>query len=419
MRSRLQAGAFASLVLLASTWIAAEPASAADRPFPQHVAYAAGSIKPTNHPQDELDRRVAERYAAWKKGWLRAGCGEGRYYVYLGPQKPIAQGTPMVVSEGQGYGMMIVAHMAGLDPDARTIFDGLYRFYRDHPSRHHPELMAWRQLVGCHSSSDDGTATDGDLAIAYALLLADRQWGSDGAIDYRAAARRMIDAIGRLDIHPATDLPQLGAGIPPTDQALYDTVRPSDIGPADFHAFLDATGDRRWQKVLDASYAMLDRLQQRDAPTTGLVPEFAIVKGGTPEPAAAGYLDTPHAGSYEYNACRVPWRIAMGFLLDGDRPARRIVERIEDWFVKSTAGDPASIRAGYHLDGRPLADFDYICFTGAVAVGAMVSTRYQGWLNRLWDDVASTTVVDPPSDYYGGTLRLLYMLVLSGNWWRP
>jgi endo-1,4-beta-D-glucanase Y len=405
-------------MLLALMGTAAEN-PVAERPFPQHVTYVAGSIKPTDHTQAELDRGVGERYAAWKKGWLRAGCGEGRYYVYLGPQDPVAGGTPMVVSEGQGYGMMIVAHMAGLDPDARTIFDGLYRFYRDHPSGHDPDLMAWRQLVGCKSSSDDGTATDGDLSIAYALLLADRQWGSGGAIDYRAAARRMIAAIARHDLHPTTALPRLGAIIPSTDLPLYDTVRPSDIGPADFRSFLAATGQRRWQEALDAGYAMLDRLQRRHAPHTGLVPEFAIVTGDEPRPAPAGYLDTPHAGSYDFNACRVPWRVATDYLLNGDRRARAIVERIERWVVEAAKGDPHAIRAGYRLDGTPLVDFGHVCFTGAFAVGAMVDGRFQPWLNRLWDAVADPTIVDPPRDYYGATLRVLYMLVLSGNWWVP
>ena len=325
----------------------------------------------------------------------------------------------MVVSEGQGYGMMIVAHMAGLDPDAKTIFDGLYRFYRDHPSQHDPDLMAWRQLVGCRSSSDNGTATDGDLSIAYALLLADRQWGSDGAVDYKAAAHRMIEAIGRYDIHPETSVPQLGAGIPPTDLPLYDTVRPSDIGPEDFRSFLRVTGDRRWQTVIEASYATMDRLQRHHAPATGLVPDFAIVKAGEPTPAPEGYLDTPHAGFYDFNSCRVPWRIATAYLLNGDPEARTIVRRIEDWLVRSTKGDPGAIRAGYRLDGTPLATYGQICFSGAVAVGAMVDSRYQGWLDGLWNEVANPAVVDPPNDYYGGTLRLLYMLVLSGNWWAP
>ena len=36
----------------------------------------------------------------------------------------------MSVSEGHGYGMMLVAYMAGYDSEAQAIFDNLFRFYK-------------------------------------------------------------------------------------------------------------------------------------------------------------------------------------------------------------------------------------------------------------------------------------------------
>lgn len=47
----------------------------------------------------------------------------------------------------------------------------------------------------------------------------------------------------------------------------------------------------------------------------------------------------------------------------------------------------------------------------------MVNATNQTWLNGLWDQVVTTPVGG--SDYYGNTLKLLSMLVLSGNWWAP
>ncbi|MBK7196651.1 MAG: hypothetical protein IPH80_29580 [Myxococcales bacterium] len=61
--------------------------------------------------------------------------------------------------------------------------------------------MAWAQDAACHTAPGATTATDADLDIAYALLLADRQWGSAGAIDYRGAALRMLAAILATDVH--------------------------------------------------------------------------------------------------------------------------------------------------------------------------------------------------------------------------
>ena len=48
----------------------------------------------------------------------------------------------------------------------------------------------------------------------------------------------------------------------------------------------------------------------------------------------------------------------------------------------------------------------------------MVDARYQAWVNRIWDDIALESV-DTPSDSYGASLRALYLIAMSGNWWTP
>ena len=183
-----------------------------------------------------------------------------------GRQPPAEGGTPISVSEGHGYGMMIVAHMAGYDKSAQQIFDGLYKFYRDHPSQHDPALMAWRQMSDCRSSADPNSATDGDLDLAYALLLADRQWGSKGAINYRAQALAMLAAIRRREIHVATSLPQMGDWVNPAFPREYNAVRSSDLAPSQFRSFWRASGDGGWKATLDSSYKLLDQMQLSYAP---------------------------------------------------------------------------------------------------------------------------------------------------------
>ena len=44
------------------------------------------------------------------------------------------------VSEGQGYGMIIVTMMAGADPDAQKLFNQLFNYVIAHPSN--PETSA-------------------------------------------------------------------------------------------------------------------------------------------------------------------------------------------------------------------------------------------------------------------------------------
>src|SRR6187551_605976 len=110
----------------ASPTAAPAPADRApQRPFPQHTAYTPGTIKP-EHPQADLDAAVLAGYRAWKQAYLKSGCGEGRYYVDPGADASGGTLTRSIsISEGHGYGMVITAFMAGADPDAQRIFDGL------------------------------------------------------------------------------------------------------------------------------------------------------------------------------------------------------------------------------------------------------------------------------------------------------
>jgi hypothetical protein len=41
------------------------------------------------------------------------------------------------ISEGHGYGMLILALMAGYDPHAQTYFDGMFRMFTDHQAAVH------------------------------------------------------------------------------------------------------------------------------------------------------------------------------------------------------------------------------------------------------------------------------------------
>src|SRR5689334_6661645 len=54
-----------------ATTIPASTDGSPKRPFPQHTAYAPGTIKPNQHTQDELDAAVQKAYRAWKQAYLK------------------------------------------------------------------------------------------------------------------------------------------------------------------------------------------------------------------------------------------------------------------------------------------------------------------------------------------------------------
>jgi endo-1,4-beta-D-glucanase Y len=391
---------------------------AAEKPFPQHVMYAAGSIAP-KMAQEKMDAAAAAFYDVWKVRYLHAGCVGGQAYIDYNRENRAEDRDAISVSEGHGYGMMITAFFAGHDEKAQEAFDQLYAFFRAHPSHFNHDLMAWQQVRGCKSrKGDDDSASDGDLDIAYALLLAEAQWGSGGAIHYRKEALKVIAAIQKDEINVA--IPSLKAGdwAQPGMAQVNDT-RVSDFMPDHFRVFANASGNTIWTGLLDKEYQLIARLQSANAPATGLLPDFARrLNTATPVPAGAHYMESSFDGGYFYNACRCPWRIGTDYLLTGDPRARAALDKLNAFIQKATGGDPDHIRAGYTLAGKVIhADDTSLAFTAPFAVAGMADARNQEWLDRLWEKIVS--VGPEEDDYYGNTIKLLCLVALSRNWWEP
>lgn len=386
-------------------------------PFPQHTSYTAGSIKPNNVTQQQLDDSVRVFYDRWKAKYVKPGCEPDQYYVWDNEAVGGSNDSTICVSEGQGYGMLITAFMAGYDPGAKACFDGLYNYFRAHPTSGNPDLMAWRQVSGCIIQPDDhDSATDGDLDIAYGLLLADAQWGSDGAINYLQEATSVINAVMQDEIHPILHSVRLGNWATSSD-AYYNDTRSSDFIINHFRAFEEATGDTNWGNVIDECYDVIDVMQTNYSPATGLLPDFIVGLNTGAHPASANYLESVYDGHYNWNACRVPWRLGIDYLLSGDPRALTALNKINAWIRIKASNDPAAIVAGYRLNGNNIANYQSLAFTAPFAVAAMSNSINQSWLNALWSEIVATSFSS--EEYYASSLKLLVMIAVSGNWWTP
>jgi len=381
------------------------------KPFPQHVKYFADAIKPSHISQGQLDNSVRNFYTQWKKHYIKTLPGKAESYVWFEDKD-----NKQCVSEGQGYGMVIVALMAGFDLSAKTTYDNLYRYYKSHPDKRSKYLMAWAQYTN-GKSSDGTSATDGDMDIAYSLLLADKQWGSKGAIDYQRAAKEMIAEIMKLDINHQTWSILLCDGIESESKDYFDT-RSSDFMPSHFKAFAQVTHDKRWIKVIDANYRLFLNLQDKYSPEAGLLPDFIVGINKKPRPAPPNYLESPYDGYYNYNACRDPWRIGLDYLLTGDVRSKRIVTKINRWIRGTTNNDTYNLAAGYTLAGNDIKarNFEALSFIAPFAVSASADSKNQIWLNKVWDYMTAFKLRD--FDYYDNTIKLMDMIIVSGNYWR-
>lgn len=396
--------------------LAAAPLATPRRPFPQHVVYAAGTIRPNYRAQSQQDDDVRAYYDDWKKNYLiGAGAladGTKLYRVSIGKTNP-----GRTVSEGQGYGMIIEAVMAGHDLEAQSLFDGLWRFSRQYPSGRDPRLMGWQIPVG---NDGNPSAFDGDCDIAFALLLADAQWGSGGSINYKNEALTVIAGILASTIGPRSRLPMLGDWVQ-ADHPTHNeyTPRSSDFMPGHFRAFGKATGDPVWLDVVNASQSVITSLQTNYSPDTGLLPDFIVPTSQsdkTPKPAPPGFLEKDVDGDYYYNAGRDPWRLGTDALLNADPVSMAQTRKITRWIRGAAAGVSTQIRAGYRLNGTPLPESDYftIFFAAPFAVAAMTDSTQQQWLNDLYDSVYAAH-----EDYYEDSVALLSLLTLTGNMWSP
>ena len=143
------------------------------RPFPQHSKYIENVIVPNHVSQKLMDDSVLSFYAQWKQRYVRKSSCSDSYYVWAENSGENNQ----CVSEGQGYGMIILVLMSGNDKSEQNIFDGLFKYYIEHPSKRNKYLMSWAQSSDCYKF-EESSATDGDIDIAYSLLLANAQWTS-------------------------------------------------------------------------------------------------------------------------------------------------------------------------------------------------------------------------------------------------
>jgi hypothetical protein len=101
------------LAILPLLWLTAPALAAPPRlPFPQHVSYAAGAIRPTNFGQTQQDADVVAAYQSWKSRYLvqmgTEADGHPRYRLKLGTGAGEA-----TVSEGMGYGMLLAEQQWG------------------------------------------------------------------------------------------------------------------------------------------------------------------------------------------------------------------------------------------------------------------------------------------------------------------
>jgi endoglucanase len=390
-------------------------ASGSGYPFGARLDRYISGILPSSATNAQMDSAVAGCYDAWKSRAIVdvPSVPGGKAVRFNSPDY-------LVVSEGMGYGMLISVLLSGHDADARTQFDALMTTVRARPALGIVQyvgspansLMDWRLKMDGTSGDPanlGANAMDGDLDIAMALLMADRQWGSGGRWNYKQEALNTINALKLWNMNDDGATKGLPSPI---------NNRTSDYMIGHFRAFKKATGDALWDRAVDRAYGLVDRMQTVYSPNAGLIPDFVInTNTATPEPSHGFIGDgTPTEGDYYANAQRDPWRFGTDYVLSGDARWRSVCNKMVTFMKADCGGDPSRIADGYQLDGAAMERrYPPKGMIGPLLCGAMVDAAHQDFLNTLW----SWTVNNFTTDYYDSELMLIPMIVASGNWWNP
>ena len=76
--------------------------------------------------------------------------------------------------------------------------------------------------------------------------------------------------------------------------------------------------------------------------------------------------------------------------------------------------DPTTMGSDFSLAGAPKGGGDS-AFTSPMVAAGITSAKHQAWLDKGWTYMKGTG----GKGYYGGSITLMAMLAVSGNWWIP
>jgi hypothetical protein len=368
-------------------------------PFPQNQRLARCTYPAAANVADA--RRA---YDAWKSELVTSN-GAGGHLRVRRPNSPGAE-VDSTVSEGIAYGMVLAVAFGD-----QILFDELWKYAKAWFNSN--GLMNWYINAAGTAPLGTGGATDADEDMAWALIMAARQWGGAGTIGelYLDAARRLVDNIWQHEVdHVNAEL------LLPGDSWAGNVIfNPSYFAPNQYRLFGGLTDNAAgWNRVIDTGYTVLARsvAAANGNQNTGLVPAWCGADGLPKEPFAGG------ATNYQYDSARVPFRIGQDYCYNGEPRASAFLARISAFFAGVGV---ANIVDGYDLNGAPHPDPatpagspQSAVFVGGAAVGAMHDGAFRALIDGAYAGVATGTFL-ARSRYYNLSWTALSLFMLTGN----
>jgi len=257
-------------------------------------------------------------------------------------------------SEGQAYALIRAVWI-----DDRDGFERVLRWTVSNLQGGAPDkLPAWKwgeRPDHTWGVLDENPASDADLWMAYALLLAAEKWDAPALA---GRARGLLATIWEAEVLTVGEHRLLLPGPWAAEQAPVQ-INPSYYLPFAFRLFAEADPGHPWGALVDDSYWMFEAVAGDD----GLPPDWAWY-----DVEAAAFVPPP-AGSeggdaYGYEALRVPWTFAAEIEWYAEPRASAQLKRM-DGLLKRWHRDGA-LPAVINPDGSAGRDYPSLGLYGAV-----------------------------------------------------
>ena len=348
-----------------------------------------GTLAPDQIAADKL---ISELYTKWKNERLAYAPAKGLQAgeIILTSNTQFGGG---MVSEGLGYGLLLSVYN-----DDKATFDGLWKFVKRNLENYEGGEGGLLPYLFNSSSQviNSANATDGDLDIAFALIVADKKgWG------YGADAKTYIANILRYSVGDGSN------GVPDTmlkrgywQNDPQEAINTSYVSPGYFKVFADYSGNERWLAVRDYNYEILEKGLGKHT----LLPHDVNVNGdkiGTHE-------------EFDVDAARGPWRLATDYAWYGDSRAKTLLTKYNQFFESAGLSNLCS---DYYTNGSP--ETNWCGSQAGWMIGGAASAQLASSNNATRGEAWTALTKAHTGDYYSFELMQLGILLTSGRFYNP
>lgn len=305
----------------------------------------------------------------------------------------------VALSEAQGYGMLISV-LNSQYKSSETQFYDFFTYYTHH-CVNGTHLMSWRYINGLKKQKQDdleNNATDGDLYIAYALILASEKWPQHKAI-YQTTATKILNNILTYNVNLHNNILTVGNWANQSSK-YQNLMRTSDVLPSFFDKFYKFSKNSQWLLIKSK---MIDSLYQASRNSkVGLVPDFVQVTNDNKVRSLTydkNIKINEHDNDYYYNAFRVPYNLAIN--KNKSSKENKILTKMLIYFSSLQ-----KISSGYTMSGKPINRFQS---TSISAPLFYATSNSQKWRNLHQKQSFILDYGKLNHNYYDDTLLVLIL----------